>query len=105
MQDDNLYVNDGDQYTNGVYYPPEATVVKEAEQKQKSVQSTSYPIMNDVADWFNEQIAICDSATFIKSYAKENNISMDEAHAGFEVARTLLESKAVEFAEFGSSEE
>lgn len=101
MPDDDILLNDGDQYTNGVYYPPEDAVVKEAEQTQRAVQATSYPIMDDVADWFKEQIASCDSAQNIKAYAIANGLSLEESLNAFDIARTILEAKAAEFGEFG----
>jgi hypothetical protein len=103
MPDDDILVNDGDQYTNGVYYPPEDAAVKEAEIKQKAAQATSYPIMDDVADWFKEQIDECDSAQNIKAYALANGYTLEESLAAFDIAATLLRAKAAEFGEFGSN--
>ena len=101
MFDGDLYVQDGETYTNGVYYPETPAEVTAEEQERKGKIASSYPVMDDVADWFKDQIKLTDSAQYIKSYAKAEGVTLDEAHRGFDIARILLETKAQEFAEFG----
>lgn len=101
MLGDDLYTNDGESFTNGLYYPEVDETVEAAEQEQKSTQAASYPVMDDVADWFKEQIRLTDSAMYIKSYASAEHVSLEDAHRAFDIARVILEGKAVEFAEFG----
>lgn len=105
---DDLYLNDGETYTNGVYYPEVPEDQKEDEAKHKGVIASSYPIMEDVANWFKEVIDdtkdmrnIDMQKTEINGVAVSLNVSIEAQVFGYMIANQVLSDKAAEFAEFG----
>lgn len=59
---DDLYVNAGDDFgADTAYYPEAPTERREAEATEAAIKAASYPILGDVADWFEEQIKNCDT--------------------------------------------
>lgn len=101
MPNDDLYTVDGEAFTNGVYYPDTPSEIKEEAQQKQGIIASSYPVMDDVADWFKEQIENVNTVSYVKSYAEIEKVPLETAMRAFDVVRVLLESKAMEFAEFG----
>jgi hypothetical protein len=109
---DDLYLRDGETYTNGVYYPdvPEAQV--EEETKQKGILASSYPVMDSVADWFDSAIADAQDLTNIDLTMTEINgvqVTMNVSAAAqvlaYQLLTQALQDKKAEFAEFGKGRE
>lgn len=105
---DDIYLRDGETYTNGVYYPdvPEAQV--EEETKQKAVVASSYPIMDDVANWFDTAIAEAKDLSNIDLTVTEINgvkvtmaVSAEAQVLAYQLLAQALQDKKGEFAEFG----
>ena len=101
MSNDDLYQIDGETYTNGIYYPEVPTEQAEAEKAKQGKMASSYPVMDDVADWFKEQIELADSVQYVKSYADVEKVPIEDTLRAFDIVRLLLETKSHEFAEFG----
>lgn len=105
---DDLYLRDGADYTNGIYYPETPTEQVEEEAKEKAVIASSYPVMDDVAEWFQEAIKECDSITNIDmnkvtigevTYSRAT--SVEGQVLAYQLLKQLLSDKAAEFGEFG----
>lgn len=108
MPNDDLYLNDGETYTNGVYYPETPEDQKEEEVKAKGVIASSYPVMDNVADWFTNAIKECDSIDNIemtemtvKDIKYSRAVSIEGQIFAYQLLKELLSDKAAEFAEFG----
>lgn len=106
--DDDLYKNDGATYTNGVYYPEVPAEQVEDEAKARGILASSYPVMDDVAEWFKQSIADCDSISNIEiqamtvhgvKYTRE--VSVQAQVLAYQLLKQALEDKAKEFSEFG----
>lgn len=105
---DDLYQRDGETYTNGTYYPAVPEEQVEAEVKQKSVIASSYPIMDDVANWFDEAIADSKDITNIDLTLTEINgvkvtmsVSAEAQILAYQLLGQALQDKKAEFEEFG----
>jgi hypothetical protein len=108
MNDGDLYLRDGADYQNGVYYPEAPIAQVEEEQKAIGIKASSYPVMDDVANWFKEAIADCDSISNIETSIQTLNgvkysrtISIEGQVFAYQLLKELLQDKANEFQEFG----
>lgn len=106
--DDDIYLRDGAAYTNGVYYPETPVEQVEEEQKAKGIKASSYPVMDEVAEWFDAAIKECDSISNIEmqtmtvSGVKYSRATSIEGQVmAYQLLKQLLKDKAVEFEEFG----
>jgi hypothetical protein len=106
--DDQLYLRDGEFETNGVIYAEEDRDIVEERAKQDGVLAASYPIMKDVADWFQECISECDSLTNIEMVAQtvngvkyERTVSIEAQVLAYQLLKQLLEDKKNSWGEFG----
>jgi hypothetical protein len=63
--DDDVYVNEGNSYDSGIYYPDAPKEQTEEIAETQGKKAASYPILAELEQWFREQI----------DYAKDlNNI-------------------------------
>lgn len=106
--DDQLYLRDGEDQTNSIIYAVEDTEVVEERSKQNGVLMQSYPIMGDVAQWFDECIAECDSIRNIEMTSKTINgvkysreIHIEAQALAYQLLMQLLEDKKASWGEFG----
>lgn len=104
---DDLYLRDGETYTNGTYYPKEPEEQVEEAVKQKGTVAASYPIMGDIAQFFQD--AIADSSdlrnidlnkTEINGVSVTVNVSAEAQLLAYQLLGQLLQDKAKEFDEF-----
>jgi hypothetical protein len=109
---DDLYLRDGETYTNGTYYPDVPQEQVDEEVKQKGIIASSYPIMNDVADWFDSAIADSKDMTNIDLTVTEINgvkvsmsVSAEAKVLAYHLLTQALQDKKAEFAEFGKGRE
>lgn len=98
--DDDIYINNGETYQDATYYPEEPQERKESEASDAAIIAASYPIMADVYDWFNEQIAATDSRRNIQAYATSHGLELNLCSTAFDIVRELLEGKQQEFQQF-----
>lgn len=70
---DDIYVNEGSSYDNGVYYPNAPEERLEAEREDSAKKSASYPVLKEIASWFERQIQACDSMDNIQIETLEVN--------------------------------
>lgn len=108
MNDGDLYLRDGADYQNGIYYPDAPEEQVEEEQKAIGVKASSYPVMDDVADWFKTAISECDSVSNIEVATMTMNgvkysrsVSVEAQVLAYQLLKELLQDKANEFQEFG----
>lgn len=106
--DDQLYLRDGEDQTNSIIYAVEDTEVVEERSKQNGVLMQSYPIMGDVAQWFDECIEQCSDIANIEMVAKtvngvkyERTVSIEAQVLAYQLLRQLLEDKKNSWGEFG----
>jgi hypothetical protein len=107
--------NDGDIYVNpgitdvlgGAYYPGEPEERKAAEKDQAAPVAASYPIMEDVAEWFKQQIASCDdmhniqvSKMTIGGTVYERSISVEAQVLAYQLLKEKLTDKFNTFKDF-----
>lgn len=109
---DDLYLRDGETYTNGVYYPELPQEQVEAEVKQKGILASSYPVMNDIADWFDTAIKDAQDLSNIDLTITEINgvkvtmaVSAEAQVLAYQLLTQALQDKKAEFAEFGEGRE
>jgi len=77
----------------GVYLPEEQTAVKDAEREETSTIASAVPIIEELLEWFDTQIAVCDSVTQAKLTAKTNKISIESALNAHDIVHRLLKGK------------
>lgn len=94
------YPTTSDTYEDTAFYADIPEERKEAEQEEKAIKAASYPIMGDIADWFEEQIKLTDSRAASNTYATLHGIPKDIANEAFDVLRDLLNAKYQEFKDF-----
>ena len=106
--DDQLYIRDGEFETNSIVYATEDNEIVEERSKSDAVLAASYPIMPDVANWFDECIAQCDSIENIEMVAKtmngvkyERTVSIEAQVLAYQLLKQLLTDKKTEWGEFG----
>lgn len=102
----NLYPNAGDDYDT-TFYPEESEDRQEAERQQKAVIAASYPVMKDVAEWFESQIQATDSLSNIQlqsitvgGIAHERKVSIEGQILAHQLLKELLEAKYQDFKQF-----
>jgi len=100
--DDDIYLNDGGDFTpTGDYYPgePEERAIEKDEKNAPVI--TSYPIMGAVADWFAEQVKKCDNLDNI--IASEQHVDIKVQVLAMKRLKELLQEKAHEWEKFRES--
>lgn len=107
MTDDDIYVNAGDSYDTGTQYYDVPAEQKEEEIKEAAIKAASYPILGDVADWFEAQINQCESieniqfdVTTIQGITVDRKISVEAQVLAYRMLRQLLDDKYQEFKDF-----
>ena len=82
--DDDLYKNDSE--SMGIYMPePEPDEVT-LENEEHKLMSSSYPIMDDLLDWLDEQV---------NYYKSTNAIVIDDKMSDSQIARQVMVNKLV----------
>lgn len=101
---DELILNDGADFTNGVYYPAETVEEKEAEAKAAGIIAASYPVIKDVDEWFEAAIDECDSVKNIEMTTMtyggvkyERKIHVEAQVLAYQLLADLLADKRKEF--------
>ena len=104
---DDLYLRDGETYTNGVYYPEEPQEQVEEIQQKRGVIAASYPVMEDVAEWFANSIADAKDLTNIDLHRTEINgvnvslrVSVEAQVLAYHLLAQALQDKSQEFEEW-----
>lgn len=108
--DDDIYPRSGETFESTAYYPkPDEEQATEDEQKA-GVIAASLPIMDDVADWFREQIAASSDVHNIQTTAMTINgvqysrtVSIEAQVLAYQLLKELLAGKLQEFETFGKA--
>lgn len=100
------YPQDGEQL-NGVYYPEENKDYDQAAVVDKTKKASSYPIIEDLIEWFDAMIKSCDSvdAIDIDSFTIngvkiETRLGIEAQLYGLKRLKELLTTKQGEFKRF-----
>ena len=103
------YVNDGATYD---WQPPQPEVQQEADKHIKAVVAPSFPIMDDVAQWFDEQIAdsrdrrnIQVTALTVNGVKYSREVSVEAQVLAMELLEQKLTAKRAEWGTFGESDD
>lgn len=106
---EDLYPNAGDSYDTppGAYYPGLPKEREEAEKEEVAAKSASLPILPEIAEWFQEQIARTDSVDNIKidemtlnGVRYSRKLSVEAQVLAFQLLKARLIEKAKEFDDF-----
>jgi hypothetical protein len=104
--DGDLYQNSGDSYDTTFHADMPQERIEE-EVKAAAVKAASYPILGDVADWFDEQIKACDSVDNINfdiqtigGVSVDRKLSVEAQVLAYRMLKELLNEKYQEFKDF-----
>lgn len=109
--DDMVYMNDGDSFQNGIYYPdaPEEQTTKINE--EQSAKAGSYPILPKLHKWFEDQIKDCDnmhniqvSKMTINGVSYGRTVSVEAQVLAYQLLKEKLTEKAHEFDDFAEEQ-
>lgn len=108
MSDDDVYFNAGDSYGEpGAYYPAVPKEQAERIRESEAVKASSYPILPELAQWFDDQIKKCNNinniqvdALTISGVKYERSVSIEAQVLAYKLLYDLLASKAHEFERF-----
>lgn len=107
MTDDDLYKNAGDTYDTGTQYFEEPEEQKREQAEKAAIKAASYPILGDVADWFEEQIKQCDSIDniqfdlqTIQGMTVDRKLSVEVQVLAYRMLKELMTDKFSQFQDF-----
>lgn len=95
--DGNLYVNDGATYQDQDFQAKEPAQQALERQEQLENFAASYPIIQDVIQWFEAAIDSLDSRSAMIEYAQLRGLPKETVGEASDIARTLLEDKFSQF--------
>lgn len=105
--DGDLYVNDGETFDNGEYYPDAPEERKTEEREAAAAVASSYPVMAEIAEWFKEQILACDDIHNIQAteivrdgVTYSRKVSIEAQVLAFQLIKDKMQSKFDEYKEF-----
>lgn len=91
------------------YEPETPEEVVESVNEERSIMSTAAPIVEDLLEFFDDQIQNANTVETVVAISKSRGISIDEAMHASDIVRTMLEDSksALEarFAAFQQSQE
>jgi hypothetical protein len=112
LSDGDVYVNEGDTFQAGIYYPDTPKEQKAKEKDEAAVKAASFPILKDLAGWFEEQIKDCDDIHNIQITEMEVNgvkftrkASIEGQVLAMQLLKEKLTAKYHEFQKFGDKDE
>lgn len=104
---DDLYPTSSDTYEDNYYAPPVDEERIQAEQDEKAIKAASYPILADIAEWFESRINECDSIDQIQldkmtvnGVVYERLVSIEGQLLAQRLLKTALTEKYEQFKEF-----
>lgn len=106
---DDIYMNEGNSYDSpGVYYPTEPEAQVEEQIAQSAPKVASYPVMDEVTAWFEQQIKECDdihniqvTTMTINGVKYSRTVSVEAQVLAMQLLKEKLRDKAHEFSNFG----
>lgn len=112
--DDDLYVNAGDSYNTpvGEYYPAPPAERVEEERQERAIKAASYPIMDDLADWWKAMIDGCDDIhniamtdMTVNDVKYTRSVSIEAQVLAYQIVKEKLIEKYQLFQNFGKGGE
>lgn len=96
---DDIYVNAGDSFDTTYYPDPKVNEeIEETEQVKQGNRAASYPVMDEVADWFKREV---EEAPDIFNIDPDNGFSIEAQVYGLQLYQKKMIEKAHEFDEWG----
>lgn len=109
---DDLYINDGDSFGAEFQYYDQPEERKQAEQAQAAAVNAPTPLQENVAKWFEEEIAKCNlpenimtRTVEIAGVKVESKASIEGQVIAYQMLKQLLTDKFSEFEKFIKKEE
>lgn len=103
---DDSYTNDGQQM-NGIYYPETNTEGEVEASVEKAKLESSFPVIEDLIEWFDIQIDLCDSIDNINLVTWNVNgveigtkVGIEAQIYGYQLLKQKLEEKKREYENF-----
>lgn len=105
---DDSYTSDGQQM-NGIYYPEPDLVVEDTNKlaEKEAKLSSSLPILDDLIEWFDTQVDLCDSldnilltSMTINGVKMGREVSIEGQLMAYQMLKEMLETKRKEFEDF-----
>ena len=101
MNDDDIYLTSGESYVGGDYYPEAPEEQVEKERVSVGIVKASYPIIDDVAAWFDTQIDASNqisniqmTSLTINGVKYDRTISIEAQALAYQLLHDLLVDKA-----------
>jgi hypothetical protein len=66
---------------------------RQDEAEERGTMASALPLMEELMDWFGEQIQVCDSVAQVMQTRVQYKVTMDEALTAHDITRSLLTSK------------
>lgn len=110
--DDDVYVNEGSSYDNGIYYPGEPEERKEAEEEQAAEKAGPIPVLQNVHQWLLDQAKECDNIHAIEvteltingvKYSRK--VSVEAQVLCMQLMKERMNTKAEEFKDFAEEQD
>lgn len=103
---DDSYTSDGQQM-NGIYYPETSTEGEIELAAEQGKLSASFPVLDDLIDWFDAEIAKCDSidniqvtSLTINGVKYSRDVSVEGQILAYQLLKGLMHDKKVTFENF-----
>jgi len=104
--DGNLLPRDGESFDN-TYYPEPPIEQQEAEQAEKGKKAASYPVLPEIAEWFQNRIKACDTidniqitTTTVNGVGYDRNMHVEAQILAYQLLKQLLEQEYHKWQEF-----
>ena len=91
MYDDDLMPNDSE--AMGIYEPEQPEDVVQADRKEITLKNVARPFIEEVLQWFDQQIAHADTIVAVQKSKNTYACSTDEAFVAHYVLSSLLHAK------------
>lgn len=88
---DDLMPNTGD-----AFLPPETEEQQQEDAEEKSKVTSAAPYIDDLIEWFQQQIDLCDSVKNVLATSDKKKLDLNNAMVAHDIVRQLLENKLVE---------
>lgn len=112
ISDDDVYVNSGESYVGGAYYPGEPEERKEIEQQQAAERTGPIEVLQGIYNWFDQQIKDCDNIHNIEVNEMTVNgvkfsrkVSVEAQVLALQLLKERFVEKRDEFKQYGEGEE
>lgn len=86
------------EYDPGIYVPEVDPEVRQDAAEEETVISSSVPVMAELIEWFDTQIALCDSVHNVVELSKMNHWDISTSIEAHHIVQKILTSKRTDLA-------